>query len=771
MHNSTGEVTKLTNSMIHNNRVPKFRLLIVSLVVLQCLATMAAGAEEDQPAGITELDTRQIKDLVQEVRRSVVVVTVEGREGENEALGSGFVVSSDGLVATNLHVVGEARPIRVQLESGQQHDVTSIHASDRRLDLAILKIDAHDLPELKLGDSDKLQQGQRIVVVGNPQGLNHSVVDGLLSGIRVVDDQKMLQLAMPIEKGNSGGPVIDLQGQVQGIVTLKSAVTRNLGFAVTVNDLKSLIQRPNPLPMSRWLTIGRLDPDKWQPLLGARWQQRAGRILAKGNGGDLLGRSLCISQSPLPPKPFELGVTVRLQDESGAAGLIFHCDGHQKHYGFYPSRGRLRLSRFDGPSFLSWNVLQEVQSEHYRPGEWNRLKVRFEEDGRLICYVNGQQVLESTDPVYREGQVGLAQFRNTKVEFKQFLIAEKIEVTSLTTEKTAEVLGIVDLGGQPENLRAKEIDKLAGFGTVALEVLELQARELTDRATELRRLRSKVHLSQIVQSLQKLVEEGDDKIDLLRGALLIAKLDDSEVDVPVYLEEIDRMAAELREDLADTASETARLERLNQYLFQENGFHGSRTQYYHPANSHLNRVLEDREGLPLTLSVLYIELAKRIGLDLVGVGLPGHFVAGWKTKEGTWKLVDVFNGGQSLDREAAGDLVLSITGRAMREEHLVASPQREILVRMLNNLMGIAQRDSDLEAVGRYVEATLAIHPGNHEARSMGILVNGRLGDTEKVLRDLDWILENVPPGTDIQQILQMRERIQAEQQDQAEKE
>ncbi len=771
MRNSTGEVTELRNSMVHDNPAAKFRLLIVSLVVLQCLATIATRAEEDQPAETPALDTRHVKDLVQEVRRSVVVVTVEGREGESEALGSGFVISSDGLIATNLHVVGEARPIRVQLESGRQHDVTSIHASDRRLDLAILKIDAHDLPELTLGDSDKLQQGQRIVVVGNPQGLQHSVVDGVLSGIRVVDDQKMLQLAMPIEKGNSGGPVVDLQGRVQGIVTLKSAVTRNLGFAVTVNDLKSLIQHPNPLPISRWLTIGRLDPDKWQPLVGARWQQRAGRILAEGNGDDLFGRSLCISQSPPPPKPFELGVTVRLHDDSGAAGLIFHCDGHQKHYGFYPSGGRLRLSRFDGASFWSWNVLQEVHTEHYRPGEWNRLKVRFEEDGRLICYVNGHQILESTDSVYRQGQVGLAQFRNTKVEFKQFLIAEQIDLTSPTAEKTAQVLGIVDLVPQPRNLEAKQIDKIAELGGVALEVLELQARELTDRATELRRLRSKVHLSQIVQSLQTLVEDGDEKIDLLKGALLIAKLDDSEVDIPVYLEEIDRMAAELQKDLADTASDAARLERLNQYLFQENGFHGSRTQYYHPANSHLNRVLEDREGLPLTLSVLYIELAKRIGLDLVGVGLPGHFVAGWKTKEGTLQLVDVFNGGQHLDREAAGDLVLSITGRAMRDEHLVASPQREILVRMLNNLMGIAQRDSDLEAVGRYVEATLAIHPENHEARSMGVLVNGRLGNTEKVLRDLDWILKNAPPGADLQQIRQMRARIQAEQQDQADKE
>src|SRR2546423_1929095 len=80
-----------------------------------------------------------------------------------------------------------------------------------------------------------------------------------VTGQREIDGRSMIQLAMPVERGNSGGPLVDLQGKVQGIVTMKSAVTENLGFAVPINSLKPLLAKPNPVAMNRWLTIGALD--------------------------------------------------------------------------------------------------------------------------------------------------------------------------------------------------------------------------------------------------------------------------------------------------------------------------------------------------------------------------------------------------------------------------------------------------------------------------------------------------------------------------------
>ncbi|RPI84419.1 MAG: hypothetical protein EHM42_07535, partial [Planctomycetaceae bacterium] len=353
----------------------------------------AANSSATAPPDGPELTVEQ---LTESARKSIVVVTFTGRDGRNQGLGTGFVISEDGLIATNLHVIGEGRPISVQSSDGRKFEVKSVEAFDRHVDLAVIRVDATGLTPLNLGDSNSVRQGQSVIALGNPQGLKYSVVSGVLSGTQEINRQTMLQLAIPIEPGNSGGPVLDRQGRVLGIVTMKSAVTENLGFAMPVNELKELVASPNPTLMSRWLTLGALDPQEWTVLFGGRWKQRAGRILAEGTGTGFGGRTVCLSTTPPPEAPFELAVDVKLDNEEGAAGLAFCADGGDKHYGFYPTGGRLRLTCFLGPDVNSWPVLAELRSEHYRKGEWNHLQVRFQPD-KIECFVNGHRVIESTD--------------------------------------------------------------------------------------------------------------------------------------------------------------------------------------------------------------------------------------------------------------------------------------------------------------------------------------------------------------------------------------
>src|SRR5688572_3270534 len=201
-----------------------------------------------------------VESLVAKVRDSVVVISHSGRDGREEGVGAGFVVSSNGLIATALHVIGEARPVSVRLANGREYEAAEIHAWDRKLDLAIVRIDVQRLAALPLGDSDELNQGATVVAIGNPLGLEHSVVQGVVSAKREFEFAEMIQIAIPIESGNSGGPLLDLQGRVQGVLTMKSALSRNLGFAVPINALKTLLDRPNPVPMKQWLTIGSLNP-------------------------------------------------------------------------------------------------------------------------------------------------------------------------------------------------------------------------------------------------------------------------------------------------------------------------------------------------------------------------------------------------------------------------------------------------------------------------------------------------------------------------------
>src|SRR5216684_5716061 len=100
------------------------------------------------------------------------------------------------------------------------------------------------------------------------------------------------------------------------------------------------------------------------------------------------------------------------------------------------------------------------------------------------------------------------------------------------------------------------------------------------------------------------------------------------------------MGGEIRAALPKDADGPGKLAALNKYLFTERGFHGSRQDYYNRSNSYLNEVLDDREGIPITLSVLYIELARRVGLKVVGIPLPGHFVVEFLPEKGEGKLID-----------------------------------------------------------------------------------------------------------------------------------
>jgi serine protease Do len=732
----------------------RFGLLHIALT----LSAMAPAWAAEPAASAKGDKTSSVEELAKKVRSSIVAIRVSGRDGRQEGLGTGFVVSADGLIATNRHVLGEGRPLHVETADGKRHDVKVIHAADRKLDLAILRIDATGLKPLELGDSTALKEGQAVMAVGNPHGLRESIVSGVVSALRTIEDRPMIQLAIPIEPGNSGSPLLDMQGRVHGILTIKSLVTPNLGFAVAINALKPLLKKPNPVPMSAWLTIGALDREEWQVQFGGQWRQRAGRILVEGVGRGLGGRSLCLSRRELPALPCEIAVTVRLHDESGAAGLVFYADGEDKHYGFYPSGGKLRLSRFDGPDVSTWNVLEQEDSPHYRPGEWNTLKVRLEKD-RIRCFVNDYLVIESTDDVYTAGRAGLAKFRDTVAEFKRFQIAKRITPLTVSADVVARIGKTLD-GVSKNRPRTEIVEKLAPEAATGMQVLRERAQRLEEEAKELRRLAAAVHERNVLNELMRVLRGKEEDIDLLHAALLIARLDNEEVDVQAYRREIERMAERIAERLPKDAGDKARLAALDKYLFEERGFHGSRGDYYNRSNSYLSEVLDDREGIPITLSVLYIEMARRLGVRLEGVGLPGHFVVRHVQAKGEPDLIDVYEGGQRLSREEAEKKVHDITVRPLRDEDLKAVGKRSIIARMLHNLLNVAEREKDQQGMLRYLNAILTIAPDAAQQRGMRAFLRHKAGDRDGALQDVDWLLEHPPEGMDVEALRQFRRLI-----------
>ncbi len=738
-------------------RVSRLAFFVLGSFLLLCGNTL--WGEESAPEG-DSAEPNWIRSRIQEASGSIVTITVEGRDGRQAGLGTGFVVDSKGLIATNFHVIGEARPIEVRFGDGRELPVTEIYASDRMLDLAVIRVAADQLKPLKLATVEPpMQQGDAVLALGNPMGLRHSVVSGIVSGTRDIEGRKMIQIAIPIEPGNSGGPLLDRQGIVRGIVTMKSAVTANLGFALETSALQQLLKNPNPVTMARWKTIGALNNQDWEPVFGARWQQRAGRILVSEPGDSFGGRSLCLWQRALPAEPFEVGAYVQLTDEAGAAGLVFHADGKDRHYGFYPSAGRLRFTYFDGPTVYSWQILDEWSSPHYHPGQWNHLKVRLEGQ-QVECFVNDQSVLKRQLETNVTGRVGLAKFRDTEASFRQFRVAPKLPPSQVEETRLATIREQIDKLPLGEWANRDVTVSLSDDAVALKAALEQRSRELKEQAKRLEQLAVDVHTREVVRQMNALLALPADQLDLARAALVVSLLDNSELDLDAYLSTLDRMADEVRTNLAAEASAADRLAALDRYLFQEGGFHGSRTNYYHAANSYLDRVLDDREGLPVTLSVLYISLAKRLGVSVEGVGLPGHFVTRFQPTEGDAIWIDPFDGGKRLSiHDVQQFLQLGAEGLS-GEEALRAMPPRAIVSRMLRNLQGIAQQNQDQEAMLRYLEMLVALDPDDASSRGMRAMVRHETGRKQAAIEDLDWFLQHQPEGINPTMIEQLKTRF-----------
>jgi serine protease Do len=222
--------------------------------------------------------------------------------------------------------------------------------------------------------------------------------------------------------------------------------------------------------------------------------------------------------------------------------------------------------------------------------------------------------------------------------------------------------------------------------------------------------------------------------------------------------QLDRLASEVKSSLKKDASDADKLAALNKLLFDELGFHGSRSDYYNAANSYLNRVLDDREGLPITLSLVYMELARRFDLKIVGVGLPGHFVVRHEPEKGDKQLLDPFDAGKSLSDKDAAKMVQDNTGEPIQPEHLRTVTERQMLLRMLQNLLGVAQGKKDREAMLRYLQALVTLDPELVRERGLQAMLRFETGRKQAAITGLDWFIENEPEGIDVEQIKKMQQ-------------
>jgi hypothetical protein len=176
---------------------------------------------------------------------SPAVVFIKGESSAGTISGSGLIVSRDGKIATNLHVIRDLKNAGVQLAGGEIFDTVSVLAFDDRKDLAIIKIAGFDLPIVELGNYIEVRSGERVVVIGSPRGLQGTVTTGVVSAVR--DDPagtgfKVIQTDASVNPGNSGGPLLNDRAQAIGIVRWKLQGSEGLNFAVPINYVRGMLE-------------------------------------------------------------------------------------------------------------------------------------------------------------------------------------------------------------------------------------------------------------------------------------------------------------------------------------------------------------------------------------------------------------------------------------------------------------------------------------------------------------------------------------------------
>ena len=250
------------------------------------------------------------------------------------------------------------------------------------------------------------------------------------------------------------------------------------------------------------------------------------------------------------------------------------------------------------------------------------------------------------------------------------------------------------LADEDEHVQELLHEQFRAMGPDGCEFLESAARSAPAPARQTAaRMLAEIRERHSVSAFQVFCREAGSDLDLERANWLLAKTRYPDLDEEPYLARLDQMAREIRGRLTGRETPRATIEVCNHYLFQMLDFRGNQQDYYDPDNSYLNRVLDRRLGIPISLSVLYLLLAKRLGLPLFGVSMPRHFLLTWRSPDVAF-FIDPFNAGRVLDAEDCRGICERIAG-GFNEEHLMPVTSRKIFIRQCRNLQAIyAERDA-----------------------------------------------------------------------------
>ena len=265
--------------------------------------------------------------------------------------------------------------------------------------------------------------------------------------------------------------------------------------------------------------------------------------------------------------------------------------------------------------------------------------------------------------------------------------------------------------------------------------------------------------------------QSDEHFPLLEAAVSLAQDEYPDLDVQQVLGDVDQLLARIKRRLPADASALQKLRLLNQFFFRDLNFGGNVNDYYDPDNSYLNAVLRTRRGIPITLAVLWLELAGGLGLNARGVAFPGHFMVKVNLPKGQ-VVIDPFSG-QSLSREELAERLEPFRQRNVTADdfevpiglYLKSSPPREIISRMLRNLKDIHKTQEDLPRLLAVIDRLIVLQPDGWTEYRDRALVWAAMGDAEHAVADLETYLAHAEDALDIdamaERLAQLRRKRQ----------
>jgi S1-C subfamily serine protease len=255
-----------------------------TLLAFALMPAVPAAAQQPR-AALAAVTPRQI---AADAHAALLMVHAMSADGDTLGIGSGFVVSADGMFVTNYHVIEEAERLSVSLLDGGKYDQVQLVAADPASDLALMKIPGvTSLRPLRMGSDLRMEVGDKVYVMGNPLGMGGTFSDGMVSGLRPLEGVQMLQISAPISPGSSGGPVMNERGEVIGVATIMVMGGQNLNMAVPARYLSPMMAQRTaaPRPFSPAVLVS--NPHAGLALVGEHDGPRLGgrRGVGAGSGG------------------------------------------------------------------------------------------------------------------------------------------------------------------------------------------------------------------------------------------------------------------------------------------------------------------------------------------------------------------------------------------------------------------------------------------------------------------------------------------------------